>query len=220
MLISFGVIKLVALIILVLQVLLALFNYRSVFKSALRKDFLLSSFTSPVELLETYSRVYHPLQLKVNAEISTPAAWQGDMLLINRDWVYQHRALPNIWILNLLSSQAFRHSIPRLQIVQRVLFAVTLFSLFLSTQEYDTQRLEFVVIVTIVLQLAALLIAFWIGLIREKINSGVLLLSADLLNADETELPRIKYMLESWSGLGWVYPIEMLKVMVNFFSPL
>lgn len=208
MIVSLGVIKLIVAVILILQVILAIFNYRNVVKATLRKDFLLTSYVSPVDMLESFSRVYHPLQIKVNADIQLPAELKGDLLLVNRKWVYQHRALPSIWILRLLSKQAQPLSSKKWMFIQGLLFVLSGLLLFS----------EFAIL-GLVLEVVNIAISITVELKIARINNMTLMLANDLLDLSESERENTKKMLLEWEGGGWTYPVEIFLGLLRFILP-
>lgn len=80
---SLGIIVAAALII--AQVILGFVAHAMAFRLRNKYGYKLASGSSTLDLLETYITIYESINVKVNAPISQPALFRGDILLLNRD---------------------------------------------------------------------------------------------------------------------------------------
>lgn len=183
--ISFSILAIIAGILLCLQIILAIFNKHNFFKSALRLDFLVSSQVNMVEVLQLYSRIEGTVNIKVNADIPLPAVFENNLLLVKRDWVYQHRAVPSLWLLRTLRLGERKQTIRKYRAIQQILFALTLITIGLSTIQIT------LVVLALILQIITILLGFRIESLLDYVHYQALQLAKDFLDLSEHEAHQI-----------------------------
>ena len=197
---------------LIMQVIMAILNISNRKRHALRLNFVLSSRTSTVDMLQKYSRIFDPLDIKVNADITDPAKFKDGMLHINRDWVYEHHAYPNLLALLEIVQAEQGNFVSWVVKLQQILFIAELGLLYgLFVNEWFA-----------VLALPVAMVVLGLGVYAEvKIGQHIdktIDIATDLLDLDEFEVEWSQKLLAVYQNQAHTYPVDLVVSIYRFFK--
>lgn len=192
------------------QVILALLHARYNQQYAQKHDFPLISRTTTVELLEKFSRIYEPIDIKVNAAISTPALYQGGVLRINKEWVYEHRAFATLNTLVELVKMQHGWEWQQLQMWQKLLLVLQVSLLIAGINQ------PVVVVVSLLLVLTQLSLSIYFAAKMEDIIKQAIEIGRDLLDLNVVELEQAPRVLRHLLSDPYTYPVQLVQDVIYF----
>ncbi len=177
----------------------------------------LGSRMSNADLLEIYSRVVRPINIKVNARIKQAAAVFGDAILINQRHVYRkdlYVTCYTIWLIKFTDLENL--DVQRNFRFQGILFGL---ELILIVVAYLTGA---IIVVATALWVAIMLFGFsyFMQLRYAKIVEEYHILAKDLLDLDPIESARAEILAEKLKTETFSYPFLPLIWIIRFISPL
>lgn len=211
----YSVLLIVAIILLAIQFVLGLSSLHNSHRLHDRFTTPLGSKISVAELLEKYSRVIEPINIKVNSNITKVAVSRGDLLHVNRELVYRTDLFVNastLWYINLTKRK--NHRIMRYQRLQILLFLLELGLLALAVWRFNVLIWGVVVLATVLIISSFLLALEYEGLLEE-----FYVLGTDLLDLDEVESARFKSFGEELKQESTAYAMIPVVWLVNFLNP-
>jgi hypothetical protein len=184
--------------------------------SHLRMDFPLSSQTSVVDLLEKYSRIHGPLDVKVNVAIDRPASLdKHGTLLINRSHVYRTSSYPTFY--TLYQIMLGREQQRELRLLR--LATIFIFSLQIITCALAIWVLDVFIWASVIFALVALLLSIYWEHQHQQVLKQSVELAIDLLDLDEVEQIRMVGLAESFKGEGFKYIHYPVTTVIKFLLP-
>lgn len=206
-------------VLIMLQVIPSL--YSLLFKTGLDKkyNFPIGEMAEAAEVLENYVKIYNPVNLRVNADIPTPAIAEKEFVLINKNKMYQFDLFTNFYMLFQLELSKAKYSFQRqYHVVQNLLFLFQLVSVGLFFIIENEVAIYFLW-AAIIFQAFILLSIVFIFQGYKKIFRKTLDVSLDLLNLDDVEYARAKALAKDLQYQAYNYPIVLFRNVFLFFIP-
>jgi hypothetical protein len=177
--------------------------------------YALASRTSVVDLLEKFSRVYGPINVKVNAAIKQPAILRPDILWVNREVAYNSDLYSTFYtsfqlaMLNL-NSRWFQMLLPWqvLAYFGQIIVAVLVFTV---SQAY----------LPVLLGIAAglFVVSLFLYFYSAYISETAVEIAADLLDLDKVEIKRAQLLASLFQADIFKYSIYPIIWVIRFIIP-
>ncbi len=214
------IIPIIAFIILLLTQ-IAISIYAWLVRRALNKDYsdILSGQIDPAGILEVYSRVYRKVNLRVNAEISTPALAFEEFVMLNREKMYLADLYTNYFVIYQLELSRKEHNFKRrTYIFQNLLFFFQLAAFVLGLGLANSIG-DLLIYVALTVQVVVMVYSFIAFMLYEFVLQDVQEIAIDLLNLDEFEQARAEGLKNDLKFSVFEYPHDILSKIVRFFLP-
>jgi hypothetical protein len=211
------VVKIVVMFLLVVQTILAISSWWDRVRLERKFAFPLGSQTSTADMLELYSRIFGPVNIKVNAAIKGISSANGNLLLINRHQVYRSDLFSTcytLWVLHLLKEE--NQHLRRYHNWQLGGFSVEIILVALG---FYYPQLGWLLAVAAVLILALLLSSYIYQYRLRQMKQEYLYVAMDLLSLDKLETMRAESLGNRLSTHPFSYPVGMVHLVVRFFNP-
>jgi len=205
----------VAITLLTMQILLALTSMWQ--RSRLHRNFLqpLGSMTSLAQLLEKYSRVVEPFNIKVNARINTSVASRPQILLVNRNHVYRNDLYANcmaVWHIKLTKPE--NKVFHQYQTWQTLLFILEVILLVMGI--YISYLFFYP---TIALTVGLLIYGYIVQMDYSEVQYEFLEHATDMLDLDPVEQARAKVLSDKLKMEVFMYPVRPIQWVIGFINP-
>lgn len=210
----YSIILIVFAALLLTQILLAVLSKLRGWRLHKKFNHALSSQVTLAGLLEKYSRLEKNLSITVNAAIASPAQAYGEVVLVNRSWVYKPELFPNfygLWQL-VLTSQKYV-ILKRLHTIQIFIYLAQLLLLILSLVVW-----EVLIWPSLVLGLIAIIYSLYVESVYEKSLQKTYTLALDYLELDRIEQSRGLKLLDRLRGVGFEYALQPFTFILRFLG--
>lgn len=162
------------------------------------------------DVLQRFSQIYGPINLKVGKKVNKLAVWVGDTLAVDNKKAYLRDAKSHIFLVKTILERYLQNprTINTLKIIQTISYALQIFSLGLAI------FLESGIIIIAVCIFALLSIAITVFIEKEQdiFLRIVLYRTAELLDLDQQEQEQVEQILQAEKGAGFWYVFFPLNV--------
>lgn len=162
------------------------------------------------DVLQRFSQIYGPINLKVGKKVNKLAVWVGDTLAVDNKKAYLRDAKSHIFLVKTILERYLQNprTINTLKTIQTISYALQIFSLGLAI------FLESGIIIIAVCIFALLSIAITVFIEKEQdiFLRIVLYRTAELLDLDQQEQEQVEQILQAEKGVGFWYVFFPLNV--------
>lgn len=182
-------------------------------------SFPLSSQKEGADSLETYSRVFRSVNIRVHQSIKYPAKAYNEFVVINKEKIYHFDLFTNYYLIYQLELSEDKNWILRNQ--ERILLFIFSFGLlaFLVGIYLNSSLGNIFLLVSIIIQTVTIILSYLLQEFKVKFLGKVHKTAKDLLDFDELEELRALKLKNDLSLSIYEYPIKTISNFVLFFVP-
>jgi hypothetical protein len=212
-----AILKIVLLVLIFTQVFLTILSliYSRQLKS--RFSLMLSSGMSNARMLEIYSRVFNPLNIRVNAVIKAVSQAKDDLVMINNKHVHSRDLFTTcytLWQIGLAKSE-FQF----LQYFHRWQASAFLVQTILTILAFISMQLELLLVPAILIAFILIGSSFYYQQKFDLLKRAYLIEAHDLLDLDKLELLRARSLGDNLGARVFTYPSVPIIWVLRFISP-
>jgi hypothetical protein len=202
---------------LALQLILAINMRFDLRRWGLKHNFTVSSYTSIVDMLAKYSRIYQPIRVKVNKVLTKPAEVIDDTFAVNRRAAHQFDFYSGYYVLHTLLGHISGHYtwLKWWVNMQKLIYLVQIVALIGAVVLQNSLP----GMVSILASLILIGLTIVIETHQETFNKGVLNLAIDLLDLDKNEQTKAPKVVGAFAGYGYWYVAFPFIQIINLFKP-
>lgn len=192
-----------ALLLWLLQMLLAVFMFLDIKSLKKTPNFYPISMYTIADVLQRFSQIYGPINLKVGKKVNKLAVWVGDTLAVDNKKAYLRDAKAHIFLIRTILEKYLENprTINTLRTIQTISYALQIFSLGLAVFLENS----IIVIAVCIFALLSIAITVFIEKEQEILLRIILYRTAELLDLDQQEQEQVEQILASQKGVGFWY---------------